>query len=262
MFMYPKLSDFNPDELVYMADEHDDEAFALALSGHAAMKKEPGFYEILTGINDPFANMAFGMNVPDAENRVRAITNRLKELSVPGYFWVGPCTKPDNLFDLLIQNGWKHLATPPAMVADLANLADPKLPEGFSLRRVRTSDDLAVWQDAVARGFKLPIEVAQMFSPLLSDSMRFYTAYLDEQVVGTTALIIHKDVPGIYCVSTFPEFRGQGIGTAMTTLPLLEARREGYQMGTLQASTMGYPIYRRLGFFEVCGIQMFGFGLP
>ena len=259
--MYPKLSDFSPEELILMADEHDDEAFAVALGGHPAMIKEPGFYEIITGIKDPFANMAFGMNVPDAENRVRAITGRLKEMNVPGYFWVGPCTKPDNLFDLLVQNGWKHLATPPAMVIDLADLADPKLPDGFSLRQVKTKDDLAIWQGAVAKGFKLSLEVAQMFAPELGDSIRFYTAYLDDQVVGTTALIVHKGVPGIYCVSTFPEFRGRGIGAALTALPLLEARAEGYHVGTLQSSSMGYPIYRRLGFSEVCGIQMFGFGL-
>jgi hypothetical protein len=30
----------------------------------------------------------------------------------------------------------------------------------------------------------------------------------------------------------------------------------------LQASKMGYSIYRSLGFFEVCTIKMFAFGLP
>ena len=244
-----------------MADEHDDEAFALALGGHPAMRAEPGFYEILTGIKEPFANMAFGMNVPDAENRVSAITDRLKEMEAPGYFWVGPCTKPENLSELLVQNGWTHLASPPAMAIDLAILAEPTLPNGFELRQVTTEIELEQWQKTIATGFNLPAEVAQMFTLGPGKPIRFYTAFINGEVAGTSALVIHKGVPGIYCVSTLPQFRGRGIGAAITSRPLLDAQAEGYHVGTLQASSMGYPIYKKLGFFDVCKIEMFGFGL-
>lgn len=260
--IFPKLSEFSPEELVFIADEHDDEAFALALGQHPAMIKEDGFCEILSGIKDPFANMAFGMKVPDAENRVKTISEKLDQLHCPAYFWVGPCTEPDNLDEVLLRNGWVHLASPPAMLVDLDQLITPPVPESFELKRVKNAEDLATWRRAVARGFGLLPEVAEMFSMTADDQARLYTAFLGNEVVGTTALITVNGVAGIYCVCTFPEFRGRGVGAALTTVPLLEAYEEGYRIGTLQASSMGLPIYSRLGFKEVCKLKMFGYGLP
>ena len=260
--LFPKLSDYSPDELVLMADTHDDSAFALALCNHPAMKSGDGFCEIITGIKDPFANMAFGMYVSDAESRVAAITEQLKKLDCPGLFWVGPCTLPANLDEILIQNGWVHLASPPAMVIDLESLEIPQLLEGFQLRRVANEEELSVWHQAIAEGFGMSIEVARMFAWNPSEQIRFYTAFLNGDVVGTTALILKNGVAGIYCLSTLPEFRARGIGSALTALPLVEARSEGYHIGTLQSSKMGLPVYLRLGFQEVCKLRMFSFGMP
>jgi len=40
-------------------------------------------------------------------------------------------------------------------------------------------------------------------------------------------------------------------------LPLLEARRLGYHVAILQASSMGYPIYKKLGFNDVCSYRLY-----
>jgi predicted acetyltransferase len=60
------------------------------------------------------------------------------------------------------------------------------------------------------------------------------------------------NMAGIYNVATLPELRKQGIGTALTVAPLLDARAWGYQIGTLQSTQMGLHLYRRLGFQEYC----------
>ena len=39
-----------------------------------------------------------------------------------------------------------------------------------------------------------------------------------------------------------------GLATLLTTLPLMEARKAGYEVGVLQASAMGESIYRKIGF--------------
>ena len=51
---------------------------------------------------------------------------------------------------------------------------------------------------------------------------------------------------GIYNVSTMPEVRRRGIGTAMTMAPLLEAAGVVI-LAMLHASAMAVPMYQRLG---------------
>jgi predicted acetyltransferase len=43
-----------------------------------------------------------------------------------------------------------------------------------------------------------------------------------------------------------------GIGTAMVIAPLLYAKEKGYELGVLQASQAGEPVYRKIGFEEYC----------
>ena len=57
-------------------------------------------------------------------------------------------------------------------------------------------------------------------------------------------------IAGVFCVATIEAARRRGIGAAVTLAPLLDARAAGYQIGVLQASEMGYPVYQRIGFTE------------
>ena len=66
--------------------------------------------------------------------------------------------------------------------------------------------------------------------------------------MGTSKLFLGGGVAGIHAVTTVPEFRGRGIGTAMTLSPLTDARRKGYEIGVLLSSEMAVGIYRSLGF--------------
>ncbi len=62
---------------------------------------------------------------------------------------------------------------------------------------------------------------------------------------------------GIYAVATIPDARQMGIGTQMTRMAVEEARRLGYSQITLQATSMGESLYRRMGFHDVCDFHTY-----
>ncbi|MFL5912000.1 MAG: GNAT family N-acetyltransferase [Gaiellaceae bacterium] len=56
---------------------------------------------------------------------------------------------------------------------------------------------------------------------------------------------------GIFLVGTIPEARGRGLSTALMRRALADATERGCRTSTLQASAMGYPVYRRLGYRDL-----------
>jgi GNAT superfamily N-acetyltransferase len=61
---------------------------------------------------------------------------------------------------------------------------------------------------------------------------------------------------GIYNVGTVAEARGKGLATGLMRQALLDARERGCQTTSLQATAMGRPVYRRLGYRELGAIEM------
>ena len=70
--------------------------------------------------------------------------------------------------------------------------------------------------------------------------------------VATATLVLAGGIAGIHDVSTVPEARGRGIGTAMTAAALQAAHAQGFEIAFLQPSPMGRPLYERLGFRDCC----------
>ncbi|MBS1717364.1 MAG: GNAT family N-acetyltransferase [Armatimonadetes bacterium] len=259
---FPSLQDFTPKSLIQAAQDHYEIALDVALSSQPTFRRKGGVREMLSGVMNPFGNMVFGNDVPNAESYIEDVTARLKQSGAPAFWWVGPNTKPTNLGELLLQKGWSEPAALPAMMIDLTTMPHPSTPEGMELRIVESQEDLEIWQGALAAGYGLPLEVAQLFGLLDPNVALYYTAFLDDQAVATSAVFFHGGIAGIYCVATVSEFRGRGLGAAVTALPLIEARKQGYRTGTLQASQMGHPVYKRLGFYDVAEVNIFTFGAP
>jgi GNAT superfamily N-acetyltransferase len=81
-----------------------------------------------------------------------------------------------------------------------------------------------------------------------SESIINYLGYLEGVPVATSMVCLDGSVAGLWWVSTLPMARGKGIGTEMTLYPIREARQQGYRVGVLLATEMGYPLYKKLGY--------------
>ena len=111
-------------------------------------------------------------------------------------------------------------------------------------------------------GYEVPPDWEPPLFDLLSGfgldlPVRHYLGYLDDKPVATSDLFLSAGVAGVQFVSTLREARGQGLGTALTLAPLLEAREMGCRIGVLQSSELGFPVYRRMGFEQVCQVEHF-----
>lgn len=78
-----------------------------------------------------------------------------------------------------------------------------------------------------------------------------YIAYWGSRPAGAGMLFCRGDMAGIYNMCTLPEFRGRGVATAVLAACLADARARGCQYVGLTPTSMGRPLYERLGFREV-----------
>jgi GNAT superfamily N-acetyltransferase len=218
---------------------------------------------VVTGASEPLFNGVFRARLsPDAvDGAVAETLARVASRRVPMFWWVGPWTRPADLGTHLELRGFTRAGGSPAMAVDLRTLPEePARIAGLAVAPVGDLDELRRWARVAAIGTEFPerfhdelveLEAGVGLEPR-GDHYTRYVAYEDGEAVGTSALLLHAGVAGIFAVSTLPRSRGRGIGTALTLAPLLEARRRGYRVGTLQATQMGFPVYERLGFREVC----------
>ncbi len=135
-----------------------------------------------------------------------------------------------------------------------ARANESPLPTGVELRRVVSAADAdSFWQIAASayadNGF--PPEVFRYYedhSGLVADNAATFLAELDGKPVGIAMTILSHGVAGIYWVGTLAEARGKGIGEAVTAAAVNAGFDLGAEIASLQASPMGEPVYRRMGF--------------
>ncbi len=183
-----------------------------------------------------------------------------------GMRWIiGPSTRPMNLGERLEQHGFLCQGSAPGMAAQLERLpAEIAVPPRLEITRVANAAQLQEWAAVAGETYGEPAEIQQAriavhtaFGFAEDAPLQRYLARLDGRPVAMSELFLAAGVAGIYDVATVPRARGQGIGAAITHAPLLAARARGYRVGVLEASPMGQPVYRRLGFEEYCRFALY-----
>jgi ribosomal protein S18 acetylase RimI-like enzyme len=194
--------------------------------------------------------------VPDETATILDVMAYFKQNGVRGFtWWLAPGAEAWG--GQLEARGLKFNNDPPGMVVQLAQLNENiRKPEGLKIIRMETAEAMKTWAHVFILGYGLPVEweadlLDMMVATSLGERLSAYLAVVNEEPVSAAAMFLGAGVAGIYNVGTLPEWRGKGIGAAITLQPLLEARKQGYRIGTLQSSEMGYKVYERLGFREM-----------
>ncbi len=135
-------------------------------------------------------------------------------------------------------------------------LPDLPVPPGVHVSVVDDEDGLRGFQavNAAAYGtYGMPAEVlGDLFdqpAALLGDaSVHIVLARRGDEPVATAMVYESDGVAGLQWVGTVPAARGAGLGALVTTAATNLAFSRGAVSCTLQASVMGEPVYRRLGY--------------
>jgi ribosomal protein S18 acetylase RimI-like enzyme len=229
--------------------------------------KGPEIMWFSTGIPLPRFNGIVQTRLPSLgiDDAIDEILSHFRSRGTPMVWWTGSSTQPDDLGTRLLRHGLSYAGDTPGMAVELCALGHkwPK-PRGLTVSRVNDGTALEDYIQALGRGFGDPACVGRAFFDFFaglgfSDNLpwRHYVGYLEGMPVACSTMFLGVDVAGIYNVATVPEARRQGIGFAMTTLPLMEARAMGYHIGVLHSSPMGLNVYRKAGFREYCKITSY-----
>ena len=242
---------------------------ALAERFGGAVDSDARQFRYRTGLHSGFLNSVLRADVPPED--VADFAAEQKAWFPDGLPWrwiVGPGSRPDDLEHrpraLGFEARWPHM---PAMALDLSGFdagawATPDAPvteildagsleDWLAVRRVNLRLDdrtIAAWRRAHGEmGLGPESALRQFVGRVGSRPVAACTLYLDD--AGRTA--------GIYHVDVLEDVRGQGFGKAVTAAALGAAQALGYPVGVLTASTLGVPVYLRLGFRIVGGQQTF-----
>lgn len=123
--------------------------------------------------------------------------------------------------------------------------------------QVDTIQKLADYSHVIAANWTPPDDDVPTFYKRTSEhylkeknkGIALFTYYEKNSPLATVELFpSDKDTVGIYGLATLEDARGKGIGSALMTMALNRAKKEGFKRVVLQASKEGLGIYKKLGF--------------
>jgi GNAT superfamily N-acetyltransferase len=146
-------------------------------------------------------------------------------------------------------------------IGDAAPSTD--LDPGFEIRRVTDETGLEDHRRTVTAGFDAHPSVAEAMigiGLLGRPECAVYVGYLNGLPVTAGLGWRTGQTIGVYNIATIPTARRHGFGAVMTARVVADGKAAGCDVGALQASSMGRPIYQRMGFRMA--LRYFGYVEP
>jgi ribosomal protein S18 acetylase RimI-like enzyme len=180
-----------------------------------------------------------------------------------GFTWLVRAHADADLEAAVVAAGAQPFGDAPGMVIE-ERLADAIPPAGIELRLVTTAAevaDFAAVNAAAYATYGMPADVAPAVlgrpAVTIAPHIRSFVAYKNGRALAAAMVILSHGIAGVYWVGTRPEARGQGLAELCTRAATNAGLDLGGRLVTLQASVMGEPIYRRMGYVEVTRYRNF-----
>lgn len=202
----------------------------------------------------------------NADERIAETVEYFSSKGLPFNWQVDPGNTPPDLQERLERHGLERSETP-GMAVVLDDVRIPETSEGFRRERVETLEQNERFARLLVHAYGIPEFAEETMIKIYEENgirsdLRHYIGYYDDAPVATSSVLYSDGVAGIFNVATLPEARGKGMGSRITAAPLIDARERGYTISILHSSKMGYNVYRRLGYEEICKLIRYEWNTP
>ena len=215
-----------------------------------------------SGLLHPLFNgVVGGRFAPGTEEaRSHEVMAPFMEAGLPFLWWSTPSTWTAGTHRALQAAGALRDDSP-GMHVDLTSLTPSGRPVDGLAISVTGPDDLDTLARVMCEGFEFPDDfqgpVRRLFEGFDPDKLVHVLATLDGEPVGCGSLWITGETAGLYNIAVLDRARQRGVGYALTSALLDEARLRGCTESVLHASSLGKPVYERLGYVEVCQMPQY-----
>lgn len=213
----------------------------------------PGFTIVNSQLPDDTFNYVLDADFTEsvAQNAIIEVTNYFKEKNIAFSWWVSPLDKPNNLTSFLEKNEYINTENKIAMFFDLDSWEPPSSSNAqlkiVQARDEKTLHDFALVLSKDAEAFKTYFSwIAAMLTD--DDPIEYYVGYVGDKPVVRGLSCYYAGVVGLHWLSTAPDERKKGYGTAMQGYRLKRAKELGCHLAVLLASPSGCSLYQRLGY--------------
>jgi ribosomal protein S18 acetylase RimI-like enzyme len=253
----------SPGELVEAVERHQVElSIRWTAVQDGIVVDTPRFVRTINpGIKVAFANHVHRVRLEPGEvgDAARESSAAFREHGVPALWWCSPLSTPEDPGRDLEAHGWRFDESEPWMTARIDRLRWPETPAGVRIERVTGAELHAHFITAMSSGFGMRAPERHAMNSLATavgygpdaEWIR-WVAFVDDEPVASSGLMLGGGLAGVYNVATDPKARRRGIGAALTAAAIAEGRERGYRVAALGASELGSGVYRRMGFEEVC----------
>jgi N-acetylglutamate synthase len=125
-------------------------------------------------------------------------------------------------------------------------------PEEFDCRQVDDMSALETFQKTFSLANQLP-DTGFWLSKALLDAPEWdlFVGFLDGNPVSTGFGFTSDGITGVWGIATLPQYRGRGMGTAITWAVVYSGGEKGADAAYLWATEMGFSVYQKMGFRHV-----------
>jgi GNAT superfamily N-acetyltransferase len=234
--------------------------FAYIRSMALEHRQEEGLEWVYTGV--AIENRVFNAQLqPKAlDGQILSVLQRFARWDVAVNWDIGPASQPIKLNRDLERFGFNKRSALTGMVLELPGLQPQPSSPGLSLQGVDQTN-LGIWSKTVGLASEWPKTRIGMFQKIYQRTLtqpqwRHFLVYQGQETVGACSLLEAGGMLGLYWLAILPRFRKRGLATAALAR-LLKAEQDKHTHAVLLAPQPGSELFRRLGFAEACGIEVY-----